>query len=104
MPRSGLSAEKQPRVEWYRRFPRDGPSLFFTACSGHLCADASPEAGSARVLLLEGNRPPPRMQAHHPDGGLMANALPACCPDNEEIAHDLEFPGNAVDEREARSL
>jgi hypothetical protein len=81
LPESGRSAEKQPYIGWFRRFPRDGPSLFFTVGDGQLRADEPPEAGSAWVFLLEGDSPSPGMQAHHIDRGIMADALPAYSPD-----------------------
>ena len=61
LPESGRSAEKQPYIGWFRRFPRDGPSLFFTVGDGQLRADEPPEAGSAWVFLLEGDSPSPGM-------------------------------------------
>lgn len=77
------------------------PSLFLTSVDCHLCADASPEAGCTCVFLLKGDPPSPGVQAHCRHGCITADALPARCPDNEEITHNLHALVKAANEHEA---
>ena len=102
---SGVSAEKQPCVRRLLRLPRDRSLLLLASVSCQLSAKASPEAGRARVVLLKWDHPFPRVQVHNLGGCLVADALPACPPDHEEIAHDSGFSSKSADERKAtRSL
>src|SRR5579875_1001543 len=94
--------QDQPGVRRYLGLSRDRPPFFFAGCPGYAGRDAAPETSRARVLLLEGDLPPSRVQAEEARHRVIPDALPSCRADNEELAHNLRLPGQAADQREAR--